>query len=367
MYKSNQDDLSKLHNIRLPTKKIAIVSRLPPSASSFKLHVLKAGKQRHGVITNKYGSRFTQEFPEFLCKQWDYVGLCCNNTKLMNQDKKLRCCQCPSGSSPQTGSHRVLHVDQLDILLDEHGQKLPCHCLLSTRPYCCSLAKPSVTTNDLDITLARCLLVNFSTICSPGSPIRHAVDVIKDYRNKSYGHAREAKMSASDFQNNVANVETAILSIAKVCNVEIDMKQKLQDAKNRSLDPTLCIQYQNLLLHEMHKNLLMISQIQSHHKLVDEKLQTHFQETTSMFSDFRITQEERAEIFIDRVEDAKREIQEQHDKLQTHVDKTNVNIVTSNTDTRNVIQKNMNDFETRLHHHIDDAMLQAVKKTPTGI
>ncbi|CAG2244723.1 unnamed protein product [Mytilus edulis] len=56
MFKSNQDDLSKLHNIRLPTKKLAIVSRLPPSASSFKLHVLKAGKQRHGVITNKYGN-----------------------------------------------------------------------------------------------------------------------------------------------------------------------------------------------------------------------------------------------------------------------------------------------------------------------
>ncbi|CAG2188832.1 unnamed protein product [Mytilus edulis] len=52
MHKSNQDDLSKLHNIRLPTKKIAIVSRLPPSASSIKLHVLKAF-----VITNKYGSR----------------------------------------------------------------------------------------------------------------------------------------------------------------------------------------------------------------------------------------------------------------------------------------------------------------------
>lgn len=60
-------------------------------------------------------------------------------------------------------------------------------------------------------------------------------------------------MSASDFQNNVSDVETAILTIAKVCNVENGMKQKLQDAKNRSLDPTLCIPYQNLLLHEKHK------------------------------------------------------------------------------------------------------------------
>ncbi|CAG2214181.1 unnamed protein product [Mytilus edulis] len=235
----------------------------------------------------------------------------------------LRCCQCPTGSSPHHIT-RVLHVDQLDILLDEHGQKLPCHCISSTRPYCCSLAKPSVTTKELDITLARCLLVNFSTICSPGSPIRHAVDVIVDYRNKSYGHAREAKMSASDFQNNVANVETAILSIAKVCNVETDMKQKLQDTKTRSLDQTLCIQYQNLLLQEMDQKAeieenisvikkqleFMLSQIQSNQMHVDKQLQTHLQENISMFSDIRVTQEnlkERVEVLVDREEDAKDE------------------------------------------------------------
>lgn len=149
---------------------------------------------------------------------------------------------------------------------------------------------------------------------------------------------------------------------------------------------------------------------QNHQIHVDEQLQ----EFTSMFSDFRITQEdlkERAEVLLDRVEDAKTRIQagiqevkhnvdttrnviyedlktdiqvadvkvntridslerhlyEQHDKLQTHVDKTHVNIVTSITDTTNVMQKNMNDLETSLQNHIDDAMLHVVKRTPTGI
>ncbi|CAC5421124.1 unnamed protein product [Mytilus coruscus] len=58
------------------------------------------------------------------------------------------------------------------------------------------LAKPSATTKDLDITLTRCLLVKFSTLCLPDRPLGQAVEAILDYRNKLYGHAREAMMSA---------------------------------------------------------------------------------------------------------------------------------------------------------------------------
>ncbi|XP_063429155.1 uncharacterized protein LOC134712004 [Mytilus trossulus] len=321
-------------------------------------------------------------------------------------DKKLRCCQCPSGFSSQAGPQRVLYAYQLDILLDKHGQKLPCHYLSSTRPYCCSLAKPGVTTKELDITLARCLLVNFSTICPPGSPIRRAVDTIVDCRNK-LGHAREAKMPASDFQKDVADIELAILTIAQVCNVENDMKQKLHDVKNRSLDQTLCIQYQNRLLQEMNQKGEMVESIST----IKEQLQTNLQETTSMFSDIRITQletKERTEVLENQVDDVNRRIQEdmkeinrkvdttknviyedtkadmqeavvqvktridslerhldeQHNKLHTHVDKIELNAVKSSTDIRTVLQKNMDDYETRLHHHIDDTVLQLAKRTP---
>ncbi|CAG2214180.1 unnamed protein product [Mytilus edulis] len=58
-------------------------------------------------------------------------------------------------------------------------------------------------------------------------------------------------------------------------------------------------------------------------------------------------------------------LDEQHDKLHTLIDITELNAVTI-TDIRSGMKTNMDENETRLHHHIDDAMLQAVKRTPTA-
>lgn len=67
------------------------------------------------------------------------------------------------------------------------------------------------------------------------------------------------------------------------------------------------------------------------------------------------------------IDSLQRHLDEQHDKLHTHIDKIELNAVKSSTDTRTVLQKNMDDFETRVHHHIDDTVLQLVKRTPAGI
>ncbi|CAG2207457.1 unnamed protein product [Mytilus edulis] len=166
-----------------------------------------------------------------------------------------RCCQCKNGKLPlRTPTSRVLHPDQLNLLLDKTGQQLPCHNISSKSQLCCCPAKSTVTTAHLDLTLLRCLLINFASICPQNSNIRLAVDDLIGYRNKLYGHAQEAKCSDSDYKLYKIQIEAVILTIAKSCNKENEMKQKLKDAEVRPLDETICQQYQNCLLYEIQRN-----------------------------------------------------------------------------------------------------------------
>jgi hypothetical protein len=82
--------------------------------------------------------------------QHDIYHLCFN---------KRRCCQCPQRYV--LPHNRVLYPSQLEILLDKNGVARSCHVPGRRADFCCCLAKPGVTTNVLDITLARCLLINF--------------------------------------------------------------------------------------------------------------------------------------------------------------------------------------------------------------
>ena len=86
-------------------------------------------------------------FEDFISlHQHDIYHLCFN---------KKQCCQCTQGYV--LPHNRVLHPPQLEILLDKNGVGRPCHVHGKQAHFCCYLAKPGVTTNVLDITLARCL------------------------------------------------------------------------------------------------------------------------------------------------------------------------------------------------------------------
>ncbi|CAC5379421.1 unnamed protein product [Mytilus coruscus] len=284
-------------------------------------------------------------FEQFLNKnQHEAYHLCYNRSK---------CCQCVlSYSLP---SVRVIHPAQLELLYDKLSPKLTCHGrivkLRTLPPVCCSLAQTRISTNVLDITLARCILTNFchevfwyscltfqrktledflnankhtiyhlmhhntnccqcplgfvfpcdrpqinqlqwntmfsslllpcandrkrsyngtTSICSVSAtpwisihhldlnlqgvllqyccPLRKSVTDLADIRNVNYGHVQEARMSDADYKQVFDEIENNLTAIASVCGNKGEVKQNLQDLQKRTLDKTLCLQYQNSLL-----------------------------------------------------------------------------------------------------------------------
>lgn len=267
-----------------------------------------------------------------------------------------KCCQCvPSYMLP---SVRIIHPAQLELLYDKLSPKLACHGSISRRmtfpPVCCSSAQNGISTNVLDISLARCILTNFchevfwysclkfkgnsledflnsnkhtiyhllnnntncclcpsgfvfpcdrpqiiqsewnnmfsslllpctndrkrpykgtTSICSvsatPGicihhldlnlqevllqycCPLRKSVTDLADIRNVRYGHVQEARMSDADYKQVFNEIENNLKAIATVCGNIVEVKQSLQDLQNRTLDKTLCLQYQNSLLEQL--------------------------------------------------------------------------------------------------------------------
>ena len=105
-----------------------------------------------------------------------------------------KCCQCPQGCvSPHS---RVLHQSQLEILLDKNGVTRPCHVPGNQADFCCCLAKQGVTTNVLDITLARCLLINFcDDVFRRSYSLRGKIDTLHRMRNDVYGHVKEGRIT----------------------------------------------------------------------------------------------------------------------------------------------------------------------------
>ncbi|CAC5385910.1 unnamed protein product [Mytilus coruscus] len=90
-------------------------------------------------------------FEQFLNQyQHDIYHLCYNNG---------RCCRCLPGTSPPR-RNRIIFPSQMEILFDK-AAKIPGH--RKGPDVCCSFAKKGIGTDVLDLTLARCILVNCCT------------------------------------------------------------------------------------------------------------------------------------------------------------------------------------------------------------
>lgn len=109
---------------------------------------------------------------------------------------KFPCCQCNGGQlPPNTPPRRILHTKQLNIIFDKTNRILG-HVQSTSPKECCFPAKRNVTLDDFDITLTRCMLINFTTICQP---VRQAVDALTNLRNDVYGHAKEHRLQMQIF------------------------------------------------------------------------------------------------------------------------------------------------------------------------
>ena len=147
--------------------------------------------------------------------------------------KEKWCHQCPQRYV--LSYEGVLYPSQLKKLLD--------------KKYCS--AKPGVKTNVLDITLTRCLLFSFCKDVFEKSPsLWENINTLVQARN-NYGHANRGRITEDNNRIYKKKIQSAILEIAKVCENEPEKNQMLMDLEKRSLDETLCIQYQNTLLEQI--------------------------------------------------------------------------------------------------------------------
>ncbi|XP_071177352.1 uncharacterized protein [Mytilus edulis] len=155
-----------------------------------------------------------------------------------------KCCQCPAGKRSSTS--------QADIVQAEWNQMfaipiIPCPLhrkrgvVGCSNDICAVSAASGLTVNQLTPSLQKVILQH---CCH----LRKTVEKLVEIRNQDYGHATKGKMSNSEYDKCQAELKSGILEIAKVCDNEEDFKQKLQSVQKRSLDETLCRQYQNALL-----------------------------------------------------------------------------------------------------------------------
>lgn len=156
----------------------------------------------------------------------------------------------------QTLNHRsILRPSQLEILLDKSGTHLAGHIVQSGKfQYCCRPAKKSLSVSNLDITLLRCLLLNFAQNYNANPTLRKDIEDLVECRNKLYGHIQTATLSDTDYAKYKTDVEGIILRIARFCNIENEILQKLNDASQRPLDETILIQYQTTLMQQSERD-----------------------------------------------------------------------------------------------------------------
>lgn len=108
-------------------------------------------------------------------------------------------------------------------------------------------ANTGITISDIENDLA-CSILN--TLC----PLRVYVEKLTKLRNTMLGHATTAEIDRNTFKDKWKELEECLLYISKHCNRELDMKADLENLKERSLDPVLCIKYHNSLLEDIQNN-----------------------------------------------------------------------------------------------------------------
>lgn len=159
---------------------------------------------------------------------------------------KTPCCACPVG--PFRGqTNRILHPTQLDIIFDTTGSKLSHHNQRQANKYCCCPANPKITSTDLDLTLCRFLLVNFTSAAPSGSPQRTAIEELIQMRNDSC-HTTDGAISDNEFQTNKVQIEQALLVLASKCGKTQKVKQRIKDTVLSPLDERTFLDNHKLVL-----------------------------------------------------------------------------------------------------------------------
>ncbi|VDH97319.1 Hypothetical predicted protein [Mytilus galloprovincialis] len=219
--------------------------------------IVDQGTESLSAVLDNDLSNTTMSFEDFINRHHHEIYHFCYNRR------NTPCCQCAGGRFMQANVMKIMYPGQLDILLDKSGPTMLGHNpnLSGTSQHCCRPAKQSLAIANLDITLLRCLLVNFAKNCQTNSTLMQDVEDLVKYRNTLYGHAQEARCSDSEYTKYKTKVEGVILRIARFCNIENVMRQKLNDASQRPMDETILKKYQNALLEQI-----------SHENHIEEKL-----------------------------------------------------------------------------------------------
>ncbi|XP_071146076.1 uncharacterized protein [Mytilus edulis] len=231
--------------------------------------IVDHGKESLSAVLENDLANTKLTFEDFINKHQHAIYHLCYN--------KSRCCQCPTGRFVPANNNRILHQRQLDKLLDTNGSTLNGHNpnTPSTFQHCCRPAKKSLSTSNIDITLLRCLLMNFAQNCRTNYILRQDIEDLVECRNTLYGHAQEARLNDSDYAKHKTNEEGIILRIAQFCNIENEMRQKLIDVSQRSLDDTILKQFHISLLQQIgfEKNIEeKIDELQQQLTLQDKRL-----------------------------------------------------------------------------------------------
>lgn len=181
-------------------------------------------------------------FEDFIRKyQHEIYHLCVN---------MYPCCNCPPDTPKGYRDSKVLHDQQMSVLLDKSGVKLPCHNQRSrSSPKCCWPVKTGISVQCLDVSLARVLLINF--LVPPASQERKAIDDLVNIRNNSYGHATKGCMRNDEYRRSIEEITKCLLVIAKICKQETEIKQMLSDALEKPLNTDIYVQLQANLLQQI--------------------------------------------------------------------------------------------------------------------
>lgn len=162
------------------------------------------------------------------------------------------CCSCPTGTPPHSKGSRVIHPPQLALFIDSAGVKLPCHNPTSkSAPNCCCPVKGNITIQELDVTLARVMLINF--LVPPSSVDRKAVDDLVKIRNES-AHAKKGKMSNEEYNQSIEQISKSLLVIAKIYGKETETRQRLYEVCRQPFNTAIYLELQTILLQQIEKD-----------------------------------------------------------------------------------------------------------------
>ncbi|VDI14934.1 Hypothetical predicted protein [Mytilus galloprovincialis] len=161
------------------------------------------------------------------------------------REPNIPCCQCPPGFIfPMTG--QLIDLQSWKVMFNLPELPCPLHRIVPSDLICTVSASRGIDVRHLGDQLTKVLI---EQCC----PLRQTIEKLILIRNKVQGHASEGRISDVDYGGYKLDITSGIMEIAKVCKNEAATKHSLSDVNKRSLDATLCIQYQNMLLEQIQK------------------------------------------------------------------------------------------------------------------